>query len=104
MDEDLKRAIEDLHVVSSVRFHDGDETHKAGVYANLRCSAASSHGGCGTKLVGPVQRRAEAAPVAQMTATQISLLPPQQPHKPQARQPLQQGCAGAAQEITGLTT
>ena len=32
MDEDLKRAIEDLHVVSSVRFHAGDKTHKAGVY------------------------------------------------------------------------
>ena len=53
MDEDLKRAIEDLPVVSSVRFHAGDKTHKAGVYANLRCSAASSHGGCGAKLVGP---------------------------------------------------
>jgi hypothetical protein len=30
MDEDLKRAIEDLPVVSSVRFHAGDKTHKAG--------------------------------------------------------------------------
>jgi hypothetical protein len=30
MDEDLKRVIEDLHVVSSVRFH-GDKTHKAGI-------------------------------------------------------------------------
>ena len=55
MDEDLKRAIEDLHVVSSVRFHAGDKTHKADVYANLRCSAASSHGGCGAKLVGPIR-------------------------------------------------
>ena len=55
MDEDLKRAIEDLPVVSSVRFHAGDKTHKAGVYANLRCSATSSHGGCGAKLVGPVR-------------------------------------------------
>ena len=54
MDEDLKRAIEDLHVVSSVCFHAGYKTHKAGVYANLRCSAASSHGGCGAKLVGPM--------------------------------------------------
>jgi hypothetical protein len=54
MDEDLKRAIEDLHVVSSVRFHTGDKTHKAGVYANLRCSATSSYGGCGAKLVGPI--------------------------------------------------
>ena len=35
--EDLeKRAIEDLPVVSSVRLHAGDKTHKAGVYANLR--------------------------------------------------------------------
>jgi hypothetical protein len=41
MDEDSeKRAIEDLPVVSSVRFHAGDKTHKSGVYANLRC-------GCG---------------------------------------------------------
>jgi hypothetical protein len=54
MDEDLKCAIEDLHVVSSVSFHAGDKTHKAGVYANLRCSAASSNGGCGAKLVGLV--------------------------------------------------
>jgi hypothetical protein len=29
MDDDLKRAIEDLHVVSSVRFHAGDKTHKS---------------------------------------------------------------------------
>jgi hypothetical protein len=35
MDEDLKRAIEDLSVVRSVRFHAGDKTHKAGVYTNL---------------------------------------------------------------------
>ncbi len=47
--------IEDLHVVSSVCFHAGDKTHKAGVYANLRCSAASSHGGCGAKLVGTIR-------------------------------------------------
>ena len=39
--------IEELSVVSSVCFHDGDKTHKAGVYANLRCSASSSYGGCG---------------------------------------------------------
>ncbi len=55
MDEDLKRAIEDLPVVSSVRFHAGDKTHKVGVYANLRCSAPSSHGRCGAKLVGPIR-------------------------------------------------
>ena len=55
MDEDWKRAIEDLHVVSSVRFHAGDQTHNAGVYANLRCSAVSSHRGCGAKLVGPIR-------------------------------------------------
>ncbi len=47
MDEDLeKRAIEDLSVVISVRFHAGDKTHKAGVYANLRC-------GCDAKQMGP---------------------------------------------------
>jgi hypothetical protein len=51
-----KRAIEDLSVVSSVRFHAGDKTHKEGVYANLRCSAASSHGGCDAKKAGPVRR------------------------------------------------
>jgi hypothetical protein len=50
MDEDLKRAIEDLHVVSSVLFHAGDKTHKAGVYDNLRCSVESSHGGYGVKM------------------------------------------------------
>jgi hypothetical protein len=55
MDEDLKRAIEDLHVVSSVCFHTGYKTHKAGVYVNLMCSAASSHRGCGAKLVGPIR-------------------------------------------------
>jgi hypothetical protein len=39
--EDLeKRVIEDLPVVSSVGFHAGDKTHKADVYANLRCCAA----------------------------------------------------------------
>jgi hypothetical protein len=50
MDEDSeKSAIEDLPVVSSVRFHAGDKTHKSGVYANLRC-------GCGAKQVGPVRK------------------------------------------------
>jgi hypothetical protein len=50
MDEDEeKRVIEDLPVVSSVRFHTGDKTHKSGVYANLRC-------GCGAKQVGPVRK------------------------------------------------
>ena len=51
MDEDLdleKRAIEALPVVSSVRFHAGDKTHKAGYHANLRC-------GCGAKQVGPIR-------------------------------------------------
>jgi hypothetical protein len=46
MDEDLKLVIEDLSVVNSVCFHTGDKTHKAAVYDNLRCSGASSHGGC----------------------------------------------------------
>ncbi len=50
MDEDSeKRAIEDLPVVSSVRFHDGDKTHNTGVYANLRC-------GCDAKQVGPIRK------------------------------------------------
>jgi hypothetical protein len=53
MDEDSeKRAIEDLPVVSSVRFHAGDKTHKSGVYANLRC-------GCGVKQVGPIRKSSE---------------------------------------------
>jgi hypothetical protein len=50
MDEDLdleKRAIEALPVVSSVRFHAGDKTHKTDYHANLRC-------GCGAKQVGPM--------------------------------------------------
>jgi len=58
--EDLKtRAIEDLPVVSSVRLHDGDKTHRAGVYANLRYCAASSYGGCGVKLVGTIRKSSE---------------------------------------------
>jgi hypothetical protein len=58
--EDLeKRAIEDLPVVSSVRLHAGDKTHKAGVYANLSCCAASPFGGCGSKLVGPIRKSIE---------------------------------------------
>ncbi len=42
MDEDLKRVIEDLPVVNSVRFHTGDKTHKqasmstSGVLQRLR--------------------------------------------------------------------
>ena len=51
MDEDLdleKRAIETLPVVSSVRFHTGDKTHKADYHVNLRC-------GCGAKQVGSIR-------------------------------------------------
>ena len=49
MDEDLEKSvIEDLSVVSSVRFHTGDKTHKTGVYDNLRCV-------CGAKQVGPIR-------------------------------------------------
>ena len=61
--EDLeKRAIEDLPVVRSVRFYTGDKTDKEAVYDNLRCSAASSHGGCGAKQVGPhVEQTSHAA-------------------------------------------
>jgi hypothetical protein len=58
--EDLeKRAIEDLPVVSSVGFHAGDKTHKAGVYTKLRCCAASPYGGCGAKQVGPIRKSSE---------------------------------------------
>jgi hypothetical protein len=58
--EDLeKRVIEDLPVVSSVGFHAGDKTHKAGVYANLRFCAASPYGGCGAKQVGPICKSSE---------------------------------------------
>ena len=39
--------------------HTGYKTHKAGVYANLRCCAASSYGGCGAKLVGPIRKSSE---------------------------------------------
>jgi hypothetical protein len=45
--------------VNSVCLHAGDKTHKAGVYANLRCCAASSYGGCGAKLVGPIRKSSE---------------------------------------------
>ena len=51
LDEDLdleKRAIETLPVVSSVCFHTGDNTHKAGYHANLRCVS-------GAKQVGPIR-------------------------------------------------
>ena len=55
MDEDLEnRVIEVMSVVSSVCFHTGDKTHKAGFYTNLRCSGVSSFGGCDAKLVGPI--------------------------------------------------
>ena len=89
MDEDLKRAIEDLPVVSSVRFHAGDKTHKAGVYANLRCSAASSHGGCGAKLVGPI-RMSTKFPTLRDCLRELGRLI-QQDHGPT--------CVAAAQEL-----
>ncbi len=58
--EDLeKRTIEDLSVVNSVCLHTGDKTHKADVYANLRYCTASSYGGCGAKLVGPIHKSSE---------------------------------------------
>jgi len=38
-----------------VRFHAANATYKAGVSANLRCSAASSHGGCGAHQHGPIR-------------------------------------------------
>ena len=60
MDEDLEKlVIEGMPVVSSVRFHVGDKTHKAGFYANLRCSGASSLGDCGAKLVGSIHMSSE---------------------------------------------
>ena len=90
MDEDSeKRAIEDLPVVSSVRFHAGDKTHKAGVYANLRCSAASSHGGCGAKLVGPI-RMSTKFPTLQDCLRELGRLI-QQDHGPT--------CVAAAQKL-----
>jgi hypothetical protein len=45
--------------VSSVGFHVGDKTHKADVYAKLRCCAASPFGGCGAKQVGPIHKSSE---------------------------------------------
>jgi hypothetical protein len=58
--EDLeKHTIEDLPVVSSVCFHTGDKTHKAGDYVNLRCCVVSSYGDCGAKLVGPIRKSSE---------------------------------------------
>jgi hypothetical protein len=89
MDEDLKRAIEDLNVVSSVRFHAGDKTHKAGVYANLRCCAASSYGGCGAKLVGPI-RMSTKFPTLRDCLRELGRLI-QQDHGPT--------CVAAAQEL-----
>ncbi len=38
--------------MSSVCFHDGDKTHKSGVYANLRCA-------CGAKQAGPVRKSSQ---------------------------------------------
>jgi hypothetical protein len=43
----------DLSVFS--RRYTGDKTHKVVVYDNLRCSPASSDGGCDAKLVGPIR-------------------------------------------------
>jgi hypothetical protein len=58
--EDLeKRVIEDLPVVSAVRFHTRDKTHKAGLYVNLRCCAGSSYGGCGAKPVGSIHKSSD---------------------------------------------
>ena len=53
------RAIEALPVVSSLRFHAGDKTHKAGFYVNLRYCAAFSLGDCGAKQVGPIRMSSE---------------------------------------------
>ena len=56
MEEDFEnRVIEDLPVVSSVRFHVGDKTHEAGVYDNLRCSEASWYGVCDAQQVGTIR-------------------------------------------------
>ena len=61
MEEDfLKTEIEDFPVVSSVTFHRATGRDKAGYHANLRCPAASSHGGCTdggctVKQVGPIR-------------------------------------------------
>jgi hypothetical protein len=45
--------------VSSVGFHAGDKTHKAVVYAKLRCCTASPYGGCGVKQVGSIRKSSE---------------------------------------------
>ncbi len=75
--------------MSSVRFHAGDKTHKAGVYANLRCSAASSYGGCGAKLVGPI-RTSSKFPTLRDCLRELGQLI-QQDHGPT--------CVAAAQEL-----
>jgi hypothetical protein len=56
----LKREIEDLPVVSSLSFHRAIGRDYTGYRANLRCPAASSHGGCTdggctVKQVGPIR-------------------------------------------------
>jgi hypothetical protein len=57
MDEDLeKHAIEAIPVVNSLSFHAADEKNKSGYHVNLRCSGASSYGGCGVKQGGLTHR------------------------------------------------
>ena len=61
MEDFLKTEIGDFPVVSSVTFHRATGRDKAGYHANLRCPAASSHGGCTdggctVKQVGPILR------------------------------------------------
>ena len=75
--------------MSTVRFHAGDKTHKAGVYANLRCSAASSHGGCGAKLVGPIRMSTKFPTLSDCLRELGRLI--QQDHGPT--------CVAAAQEL-----
>jgi hypothetical protein len=91
MDEDLKRSIEDLPVVSSVCFHAGDKTHKTGVYDNLWCSAASSHGGCGVKLVGTIRMSSKFPTLCDCLRELGRLI--QQDHCPT--------CVAVAQELQG---
>ena len=55
MDEEKKRTIETLSVVSSVCFHVVNATHKTGVYPNLKCSEVSSDGDCGENQHCPIR-------------------------------------------------
>ena len=55
----LSREIEDLHVVSSIKYHPVTVKNKVGYHDNLMCYTVSSHpvctdGDCKLKQVGPI--------------------------------------------------